>query len=80
MEITGNFGNYTSHNGLWLSGDGAFSRTSWGTTYYIDEGRAINNLGINFKASRSWTGSTSEEGGDEARPCNLTIRIWKRTA
>ncbi len=45
---------------------------------------------ITFDASRKWTGSTSEdgshshtvhnEGGNEARPSNFTIRIWKRTS
>ena len=44
------------------------------------------NLG--FAASRSWTGETSQpstavsgfSGGNETRPSNYTIRIWKRIA
>ena len=45
---------------------------------------------VTFAASRNWTGSTSEngshshtvqaEGGNESRPENYTVRIWKRTA
>lgn len=45
---------------------------------------------ITFAASRTWTGNTSEngshshtvhnDGGNEARPSNFTIRVWKRIA
>ena len=60
MEITGNFGNYTlsGYNNS-MVGDGAFQQTaSYGTHYYIDEGRSIDNKGINFTASRNWSGYT----------------------
>lgn len=78
MEITGNIYNYTAHKNYHWEGNGAFEKTQGlGSRYYIDEGRSRDSYAINFKASRNWTGNTSEEG-DEARPVNYTIRIWKR--
>ena len=41
---------------------------------------ATNSSALGFDASRSWTGSTSEEGGEESRPDNATMIVWLRTA
>ncbi len=57
QEITGNIGNFT--NNLFLGdviGDGAFAQTDFGSRLYIDEGKIASSKGINFTASRTWTG------------------------
>ena len=54
---------------------------------YVGSGIAVGTA-FDFAASRSWTGETSgpssgqsgSTGGNENRPANLTIRIWKRIA
>lgn len=85
MEITGSLaGTKDIYNGasgaFTISGD-LDSRSRWEDDY------AGTYANCNFAASRSWTGETSaptnnnsgSTGGNETRPVNYTVRIWKRT-
>ena len=65
MEIKGNFGGTDVQSGYW--GNGAFKVDAWG--HYNDYGGDFHsNYGkrMSFVASRSWTGVTSYEGGNQA--------------
>lgn len=55
---------------------GERTRRHWGTVYTdsAETGISINS------ATVSISGTTGSAGGDETRPANYTIRIWKRTA
>lgn len=74
MNITGSY----LEAGVVQSTAGAFYETveTWAQPVY---GTNTCNR-VNFDASRSWSGSTSSEGGTETRPINYTVKVWKRTA
>ena len=73
MEITGTDG-IPSGGSLY---DGAFYRT---TSTYEALTTNTGSFGgvIYFKASRSWTGSTSVEGSKFAHSLNVSCKNWKR--
>ena len=82
MEITGGF----EGGSMACNGRGAFTDAG-SKGRYVGSGIAVGTA-FDFAASRSWTGETSgpssgqsgSTGGNENRPANLTIRIWKRIA
>ena len=61
---------------------GNVSRSNIFTAYKCDSGGA--SLGVNYKINvehnHNIDFTSGSNGGDEARPINYTIRIWKRTA
>ena len=86
MEITGTLSGtkdiYNGASGAFTIDSDQDSRPHW------QDDRENTYANCNFRASRSWTGETSEPtndcsentGGTETRPSNYTVRIWKRTA
>ena len=93
MEITGQIAGAPCNSTHFSSeyAKGAFNLVGWG--YGKTQGVNWNpdsSLIADFAASRTWTGNTStngshshtvySEGGNESRPENYTICIWKRTA
>lgn len=83
MNITGQITNTADR--VWFPTGGASNSalyTSDAKANYTGEryegGKTSQTL--NFNASRSWTGATSENGGVDARPTNFTYKIWVRTA
>ena len=91
MEITGQIAGAPCSSSMYSSSyaNGAFALVGWG--YGKTKGVDWNpdsSLIANFKASRTWTGNTSEPSNEnsgstgdvETRPSNYTVRIWKRTA
>lgn len=88
MEISGYFGRVCFYNKI--SATGAFALDDKGDS---EGGTGSGRYrGVNFYASRTWSGSTSGASQDhthnisydgnasnyESRPINYTIRIWKR--
>lgn len=89
MEITGTLGfeNSSSDAGVDASpyGTGAFTSESYGGTGYgsnVDGSGWWTTKGWKFKASDSWSGSTSEEGTGTSGNLQpyITCYMWKRTA
>ena len=92
MDITGAFKIDPAGGWCRIQGTGAFvdgySTGAWATGN--GSGDTINS-GVNFKASNSWTGSTSSVGGGSAHnhgntgstsnlPPYIVAYIWRRTA
>ncbi len=71
-----------------LVGDGSGAlKARYGTTQQVvaqdSTASWYHDIGITFDASRSWSGSTSEEGNNATHnnlQPYLSIYIWKRTA
>lgn len=82
QNITGNIGNFTNNNRLGdVIGDGAFAQTDFGSRFYIDEGRKTSDKGINFTASRTWTGrSETVETGITVNSATTGISVDTVTA
>ena len=94
MDITGNFPASLEGSGTFHT-TGAFALASekkyfgWGKT-----GTDYDNYGINFTASRNWTGETSSVGSGQSHthtfngtaatintmPPYLAVYVWRRTA
>lgn len=82
MEITGTFAVGMTQGGQ----SGAFELID-NDAFYIGSSVNIAHK-YRFTASRSWTGETSgpssgqsgSAGGNENRPANFTVRIWRRVA
>ncbi|MBQ7620669.1 MAG: hypothetical protein IJS51_11160 [Treponema sp.] len=85
MEIEGSF---IIAGGCVTDAYGAFEQMA--AVQYINGSAPHGICGAKFKASKSWTGNTSEPSvkktqsndtnSNENRPPNYTYRIWKRTA
>ena len=69
-------------NNVGDAASGNVSRSNIFTAYKSDSGGAT--VGVNYKINVQHTHdidfTSGSNGGDEARPLNYTIRIWKRTA
>lgn len=78
MEITGRFPGGKGDGSVTISG--AFSRDGNLISGYMGSGGA-NLAKINFTASNSWEGATSEEGGSQSHnnmQPYLAVYMWKR--
>lgn len=71
MNITGGTFSYALSNGL----SGAFTGNKHLYTLDWKEGVTTTYTNVDFDASKGWTGKTSSNGGDEARPLNVT-GVW----
>lgn len=91
MDITGSFEtrpNVTSDDGgpvVKASGAFTFTASKGSQKDYgmAEDSTAYTNDLVDFAASRSWTGETSESGGGTAHnnmPPYLAVYMWKRTA
>lgn len=85
MNITGGFAPWAEGAGTNISQptgafyDSSSSQYGWGTS----TGRDADNAYMNFDASRSWTGETSQSGANiyaTILPPYLVVYMWKRTA
>lgn len=85
MNITGGFAPWSEGKGTNIKEpEGAFESVAsnqygWGTS----SGRDQDNAWIDFDASKSWTGETSQSGTNENAtilPPYLAVYMWKRTA
>lgn len=79
MNITGSFTNIAQDRSSAIGATGAFSKTSSGTGRGTGDGTAMD---FSFNAANAWTGSTSEEGSNNAnldvRGDYIKINVWKR--
>lgn len=80
MEISASFNTVAFNNATnMMSADGSCYVESSFNPYHGGGGGSANAGGrIRFYASRTWTGRTSAEGANEARPKNRTYRIWRK--
>ena len=84
MNITGGFAPWSENTTDNREPEGAFYKQSsnqggWGTSSGVDK----DNPYMNFDASRSWTGETSQSGTNTYAtilPPYLVVYMWKRTA
>lgn len=57
--------------------NGPFSISSY-IAYTGGAGQADHVCAMSFDASKAWTGETSYDGGNEARPSAVSINYWRR--